>query len=1126
MPSKSPKQARLMAACAHGAGYDSCPPVKVATEFNQADKGSKLLSRAMKKRADGGQTTQEYIIKKNDVLSRLANKFGTTVDNLMAVNPQIKNANKIREGATLYIPPFGDQNTKAAPPPPPPAPPAPTPPPKPKPQALGVMFRDEYEKNPMSGVIVVDRPPPPPPPPMIKHEEPPQHPNSDQFPPAVEGHITPWWKQAMEDTDPVKMASLLNRPGGTSEPDLSDYVNAALLSLGPEGGLGGALEGALGRIPPRIAQPMAGAAREGAVNDVGKSLTPRSLISPRFAKVDPGAMGPTPFRTRVMGKQPGVPIPKDVRVPVGKDPVTGMFVSGSPVSPPLPYQPEVPMGGPVSPYDLLGGSVRFEPRFGLSRAPGGEVEDNPEDLGPFVNTIGQGEQIARPIIPPAVPNTGANLVPAVSRPTPVSRTFKPYLQPPHNEDNIGVSGRGTIGELREKYATPGGHEVDTQYHLYQGPEDKWLNADVGFMTQRPKSGIPKVSDEEALAGAQAFSQHLGEDWNLVRPADQQRYIEAARQTIQEARGYREGTVPFGSAIGTDGLKVLSAVSSSVHNFIDSIKPSAVTFSAAHPDLSKTYQRFANMVAKKYNGTVDSDGHEFTIKFPQWNKPPGKASGGGIGRIHDISNMVAPLAMLASGGDVEDDESQATDKNTTNVPKTNTTNAAKTVLKPPSYDKIQEELNRLNSEPGVMRRGYKLSTGGTGGSRSAGSGWNRYDNPAPQFQDAQHPGPQYDAVKAWVDANPNASPQDALHQFGNPYNVVGAGVQGWGGLGGGMGISPASPYANSMGYNPETQMALNMLQAAQQKAAADNAAKSAAANASPTASTTGSTVPVTAQSTVNPWVQNVINAGLGIQAMGGNGKQSAIPGITTGISDSQMPQIDLSSIPQVGQKGVAMAMPPDKFLRGNAESLTFAEGGAAYVPHYMQRRPNWGTPSVPQRITTGLPPIPPTKTYSPHMPSVRASASAGLLHSSVPGRTDKIGVNIRSGSYVIPADVVAGHGQGNTLAGAAALDKLFKSGPYGISAPNTIKTYGNKAPSAPKIKPLKPTFITPHKSKGGAANHVPVMAAGGEYVISPESVAAIGGGDPQKGFKILDAFVLQSRKKQVKTIKKLKPPKKD
>lgn len=45
MPSSSPRQARFMADCAHGAGYSSCPPQTVAHEFNQADKGTGILKR-------------------------------------------------------------------------------------------------------------------------------------------------------------------------------------------------------------------------------------------------------------------------------------------------------------------------------------------------------------------------------------------------------------------------------------------------------------------------------------------------------------------------------------------------------------------------------------------------------------------------------------------------------------------------------------------------------------------------------------------------------------------------------------------------------------------------------------------------------------------------------------------------------------------------------------------------------------------------------------------------------------------------------------------------------------------------------------------------------------------------
>ena len=54
MPSKTPKQARFMAAVAHGwkptqKGIKA-PPLKVAREFNKADKGTKRLSQGMKKR--------------------------------------------------------------------------------------------------------------------------------------------------------------------------------------------------------------------------------------------------------------------------------------------------------------------------------------------------------------------------------------------------------------------------------------------------------------------------------------------------------------------------------------------------------------------------------------------------------------------------------------------------------------------------------------------------------------------------------------------------------------------------------------------------------------------------------------------------------------------------------------------------------------------------------------------------------------------------------------------------------------------------------------------------------------------------------------------------------------------
>ena len=52
MPSTSKPQAKLMAAVAHGMKPKGGkgPSKAVAKEFNQADKGSKMLSQAMKKK--------------------------------------------------------------------------------------------------------------------------------------------------------------------------------------------------------------------------------------------------------------------------------------------------------------------------------------------------------------------------------------------------------------------------------------------------------------------------------------------------------------------------------------------------------------------------------------------------------------------------------------------------------------------------------------------------------------------------------------------------------------------------------------------------------------------------------------------------------------------------------------------------------------------------------------------------------------------------------------------------------------------------------------------------------------------------------------------------------------------
>jgi hypothetical protein len=56
--------------------------------------------------------------------------------------------------------------------------------------------------------------------------------------------------------------------------------------------------------------------------------------------------------------------------------------------------------------------------------------------------------------------------------------------------------------------------------------------------------------------------------------------------------------------------------------------------------------------------------------------------------------------------------------------------------------------------------------------------------------------------------------------------------------------------------------------------------------------------------------------------------------------------------------------------------------------------------------------------------------------------------------------------------------------------------------------------------------VPIVAAGGEYVLSPDEVIWAGGGDIDAGHRALDKWITDTRKDLINTLKKLPGPKKD
>jgi len=172
---------------------------------------------------------------------------------------------------------------------------------------------------------------------------------------------------------------------------------------------------------------------------------------------------------------------------------------------------------------------------------------------------------------------------------------------------------------------------------------------------------------------------------------------------------------------------------------------------------------------------------------------------------------------------------------------------------------------------------------------------------------------------------------------------------------------------------------------------------------------------------------------------------------------------------------------------------------------------------------------------------------GMLNSKVPGRTDKLNIKVPSGSYVIPADVVSGLGQGNTMGGAAIMQKMFSQGPAGSSTgplgmPAGIKSRGSrgtghaarigttKLPKGSKTTAtLDQTFADggPTGHEMAAEEHVgeptPIDAAGGEYLVHPAVVRRLGRGDLKKGHEVLDAFVLHARDQIIKQMQDLKPP---
>jgi hypothetical protein len=172
--------------------------------------------------------------------------------------------------------------------------------------------------------------------------------------------------------------------------------------------------------------------------------------------------------------------------------------------------------------------------------------------------------------------------------------------------------------------------------------------------------------------------------------------------------------------------------------------------------------------------------------------------------------------------------------------------------------------------------------------------------------------------------------------------------------------------------------------------------------------------------------------------------------------------------------------------------------------------------------TGIPLSAADPSWSRQAEESASRPASGFLAGSTAGRADLVHTEAPGGSYIVPADVVAGLGEGNSLAGAKVMDMIINSGPHGIPMPQGRA--GRGSPPPPRIA------ASGYQAKGGGVHghpdkpDTPVALSHGEYFIHPQDVARVfGNGDLRHGHKVLDHWVQLERKRQIKNLVKLPIP---
>lgn len=175
---------------------------------------------------------------------------------------------------------------------------------------------------------------------------------------------------------------------------------------------------------------------------------------------------------------------------------------------------------------------------------------------------------------------------------------------------------------------------------------------------------------------------------------------------------------------------------------------------------------------------------------------------------------------------------------------------------------------------------------------------------------------------------------------------------------------------------------------------------------------------------------------------------------------------------------------------------------------------------------------------------------GFIGGTGSGRFDKNATDLPSSSYILPADIISGLGEGNSLSGARVVDEMLHSMPDGIVPPRPGGRH--EMPRPPRDPELEQGLfegtnrapIPPEIAKGGtpgdgekAEKKVSILDADGEFRLLPFDVAKIGAyywpsNKPRptweealkRGSSVLDSFVREERGRNIKEIKALRGPK--